>query len=83
MITYFVDTLSAPITVIPTDRFILSVHGETVYDKKITASDVISHWAYVDIPGIGAAYFIGNEKLGEFLAERFPDAEIEKNPKTT
>jgi len=82
MITYCVGALTYPCSVAPGDRFILSVHGEVVHSEKVTASDVISHWAYVDIPGVGNAYFIGNKKLTEFLTERFPDAEKVKSPKT-
>lgn len=87
MITYFVQPFRYPSNVQPGDSFNLYItkngKRQKVYSRDITAVGVISHWAYVDIPGVGLAYFIGNGNLAEFLAERFPNAEIEKNPKTT
>jgi hypothetical protein len=82
LITYCIGALIHPCTLHPGDRFILSIHGEVVHSEKVTALAAISHWAYVDIPGVGNAYFVGNEKLVDFLAERFPDAKRRKNPKT-
>lgn len=87
MITYFVNRFKFPSNVSPGDRFTLYTikdgKRQQVCSREVTAVGVISHWAYMDIPGIGVSYFIGNEKLAGFLAKRFPDAEIEKNPKTT
>ena len=46
-----------------------------MHRQRITCVGVISHWAYVDVPGIGISYFIDSDKLADFMAERFPDAE--------
>lgn len=84
MITYCISPFNTTWTVHSGDKFILSVKNrktgemETVCTREITCTERISCWAYVNVPGIGAAYFIGNETLAEFIAERFPDA-IEEN----
>lgn len=83
MITYCVNAMRQPCDVRPGDSFRLSIQDrETgkymeVCRREITETDTISYWAFVNIPGIGMAYFIGNEKLAEFIVERFPDAEKE------
>lgn len=83
MITYCVNALKCPCDVRPGDSFHLRIQDretgkyKEVCARQITEINVISHWAYVNIPGIGAAYFVGNEKLAEFIVERFPDAEKE------
>jgi hypothetical protein len=81
MITYFVRRFSYPIFVTSSDRFQLIIERrgekEIVHSQNITCSKVLTHWAYLELPGIGAAYFVGNEKLAEVLVERFPDA-VEK-----
>lgn len=83
MITYCVNALKHPCAVLPGDSFHLSIQDrktgkyKKVCAREITDVDTISHWAFVNIPGIGMAYFVGNEKLVEFIVERFPDAEKE------
>lgn len=82
MISYFVGILNSTIFIDPGDTFnLLITDGKTgeqelVCSQKIICSEVISHYAYVNLPGVGVAYFIGNEKLAGVLAERFPDAKI-------
>lgn len=75
MITYTIKKFDDPIYLHPGDKFQLSVDNEIVHVKEITFCDTITHWAYIEIPEIGAAYFVGNEKLESFIIERFPDAE--------
>jgi len=92
MFTYCVYPFSSPTSVISGDSFYLyTIDGETgekrrLCVRKIITSEVISHWAYAYFPGVGIAYFIGDGRLleaADVLAERFPDAKIEKNPKMT
>lgn len=80
--TYFIRFFKQPLKVLTGDKLSLYVNdrktGESmlVHSQKITGIDTLTHWACVDLPGIGVAYFVGNEKLVGVLAERFPGAGI-------
>lgn len=76
MIQYQIAPLpDGPVALCSGDEFQLRVDGKVVHAKEITSVGMITHWAYVDIPDIGCAYFVGNKHLEAFIIERFHDAE--------
>lgn len=65
--TIEITDFDKPIKVVDGDSFVLSVRGKEVCRKTMAAIDTITCWAYVSIPGIGDAYFLGNDGLQDYL----------------
>ena len=74
MITYTIQELDRPFCCIPGDTFRLTIDNKVVYNAEIITKSLLTHWMIVNIPGVAAVYFIGNDEIIKHVQTWFPGA---------
>lgn len=55
------------INLVSGDKLRLYHNGELVHARDISEIGYVTHWACVEIEGVGIGYFVGTERLEEEL----------------